>query len=75
MAWNVKNEMPIGSSTRGTAIGATCASAQQRVDVVGEEVGVLEDAEHDEVDRDRERRAAAPAAGVPCARSTAIAIQ
>jgi hypothetical protein len=24
MAWKVKNEMQIGSSTRGTAIGAAC---------------------------------------------------
>ena len=47
MAWNVKNEMPIGSSTCGTAMGVRAERRQRRVDVVGEEVRVLEDAEDD----------------------------
>ena len=62
--------------------------AEQRVDVLDEEVRVLEDAQHGQVDGDREHQPApgclpalrrirgrVPARGAPRARSTAIAIQ
>ena len=55
MAWKVKNEMPIGSSdARHRAAACTPTVASTRVHVVGEEVRVLEDAEDDQVHRDRQ---------------------
>ena len=79
IAWKVKNEMPIGSSTRGTTIGSTPQQQEQRVDVVGEEVRVLEDAEDDQVHGDRDGRATPfadqPGAPASARDRSAIAIQ